>query len=85
MGIDEVKQAIAGVNERVSTVSAQLFSARTELDEARAMLAQVTQGSSDAEISDALGTLSQIDEEIGRLSGQAMQAGESALGYAGRL
>lgn len=85
MGIDEIKQAIAGVQERVSTVSAQLSGVRTELGEATSLLAQATNGSSDADVSDALGTLRGLDEQLQAVAGQALQAGESALNYAGRL
>ena len=85
MGIEEIKQAIAGVQERVSTVSAQLSGVRTELGEATSLLAQATNGSSDADVSDALGTLRGLDEQLQAVAGQALQAGESALNYAGRL
>ena len=85
MGIEEIKQAIAGANERVATATAQLSGAQTELDEASAMLAQATNGSSDSEVVAALSTLRGIDEQLQQLSGQALQAGESALNYAGRL
>lgn len=85
MGIEQVQAAIVGVNERVSTAAQQMSGVQSELGEASSMLAAATQGTRDTEVTDALGELRRLGDEIERLSQQALQAGEQAMSYAGRL
>lgn len=85
MSVTEIRSAIAEINERVCTAAGQLHTVRGELDSAAGLLAQVSTGSNAAELSEALGALRELSDELGQAGQRAINTGESALSYAGRL
>lgn len=85
VSIEDIRSAVAEVEQRVSTAAHQLHTVRGELDEAAGLLAQLSQGSNAAELSDALGVLRDLSSELEQAGQRAIHTGESALAYAGRL
>lgn len=85
MSVDDIRSAIAEVEQRVSTAAHQLATVRGELDDAAGLLAQISTGSNAAELSEALGALRALSDELGQAGQRAINTGESALSYAGRL
>lgn len=85
MSVDEIRSAIAEVEQRVSTAAGQLSTVRGELDDAAGLLAQISQGSNAAELADALGALRALSDELEQAGQRAINTGETALAYAGRL
>ena len=85
VSIEDIRSAVAEVEQRVSTAAHQLHTVRGELDEAAGLLAQLSQGSNAAELSDALGVLRDLSSELEQAGQRAINTGESALAYAGRL
>lgn len=85
MGIDEIRAAIAETQQRGEGAATQLTAIRNELEGATALLMQITQGSSDPSVTEAVGQLQTVTDELDQLTPRIHSATETAQAYAARL
>jgi hypothetical protein len=83
--IEEVRAGIAQANDKASESLGALQQAHSSLEQAQASLAHVTEGSAQADVSEANGLLTQAVSSIGEVQ-QAVQAAiQASEGVANRL
>jgi hypothetical protein len=83
--IDEVRAGIAQANEKASESLGALQHAHSTLEEAQAALLRITEGSSQADVSDANGLLAQAVGSITEVLQQVAAAIDASEGVANRL
>ncbi|TDD40283.1 hypothetical protein [Saccharopolyspora elongata] len=84
-GIEEVRAAIALVNQKMQEGIAALQQGNLALDEARAALVPATQGSTQEEMQHAHGSLAEVMQVISSVQAQISATINATEGYAGRL
>lgn len=85
MGIEEIRNAIAEVEQRNQDAVSQLGWIRHHLSLSTGVLEKFTQGSNDTSITEAAAQLQHIADELGQLDGRILAVTEAATSYAARL
>ena len=85
MNIDELKQALRAVKGELQTAGSAALEAGIAFHNARTRLAEITEGTNDSAINDALGQLAQAEKQIEDLWGKSAEIGLTTIRYAGRL
>ena len=85
MSIEQVRAGIAASNESATSALGALQQAYADLEQARAALMQATEGSGQADVSEATGLLAQAVANVEELRQQVSAAISAAEGVAGRL
>jgi len=83
--IEEVRAGIAAANEKATEAQGQLQAAKGNLEEAQQALSRATEGSGQADVSEANGLLAQAVESCSTTSQQVSSAISSSEGVANRL
>jgi hypothetical protein len=83
--IDEVRAGIALANDKASESLGALQQAHSSLEQAQGVLMRVTEGSAQADVSDANGLLAQAVGSILEVQQAVAAAIQAAEGVAGRL
>ncbi|MFC0106613.1 hypothetical protein [Kibdelosporangium aridum] len=84
-GVEDIKAGIALANEKSLAGIAAITQASMQLDEARNALLSATQGSSQADVSQAQGLLTEALQVLASAQGAIQASISSAEGYANRL
>lgn len=85
MSIEEIQAGLSEVESRASAAAGQLSGVRNEVESAANLLSQLSQGSRDEEVQDALGTLRTLLDELDQLGQRTLGVGTAAMNYAGRM
>lgn len=84
-GVEDIRAGIATAKEKCNASLAALQQAQQALEEAQQILGQVTAGSSQAEVTQALGMLQEAAQGISGQQNTVQGAIQSAESYAQRL
>ncbi|MCE7011420.1 hypothetical protein LWC34_52715 [Kibdelosporangium philippinense] len=84
-GVEDIKAGIALANEKSQAGIAAITQASMQLDEARNALLSATQGSSQSDVSQAQGLLTEALQVLAGAQGAIQASISSAEGYANRL
>ncbi|RSM60062.1 hypothetical protein DMH04_54795 [Kibdelosporangium aridum] len=84
-GVEDIKAGIALANEKSLAGIAAITQASMQLDEARNALLSATQGSSQSDVSQAQGLLTEALQVLAGAQGAIQASISSAEGYANRL
>jgi hypothetical protein len=84
-GVEEIKAGIAMANEKSLAGIAAITQASMQLDEARNALLSATQGSSQSDVTQAQGLLTEALQVLAGAQGAIQASIQSAEGYANRL
>lgn len=85
MNIEEIRAAIAEAEQRGQTAAQQLLQVREDLQSMTQLLMQTTQGSHDVEVTEAVGQLQAVGDDLDQIPGRIHAATSTATTYAGRL
>jgi hypothetical protein len=83
--IEEVRAGIALANDKASESLGALQQAHSSLEQAQGELQRVTEGSTQADVSEANGLLAQAVGSIGEVQNQVQAAIQASEGVANRL
>lgn len=83
--IEEVRAGILAANEQASESMSALQQAHSALEQAQGELARVTEGSSQADVSEANGLLAQAVANVAEVQQSVQAAIQAAEGVANRL